>query len=189
MKSATDLTSLKAELKLILSKDLYDNIFNRDNLSYSEIQFTLESLRNIRLNLSGIHYSFKERLVAQQAYKDIRKSLYTYTKLYMIPIYVFAEAIYILDVDKLTYYTTDEYTIFKAPIGIPLQLCDKFKYDDVYFILSEQKVIGAFYEDMRECRVITTSTNEKIKLPIIRNKEVKSNILSAITLLKLGGKI
>ena len=60
MKSATDLTSLKAELKLILSKDLYDNIFNRDNLSYSEIQFTLESLRNIRLNLSGIHYSFKE---------------------------------------------------------------------------------------------------------------------------------
>ena len=41
---------------------------------------------------------------------------------------------------------------------------------------------------MKERRALTSIKGDKIYLPVIRNKEMKNDIISAITLMKVGGK-
>lgn len=186
-KNAIGLIADKYKLKQFLPDKTYKNIYGEENLSIKEVEDTIKTLRDIRLEGTG-EYKFEDRLLAQVALENIRKHIYANKNMHMIKFYVFAKAIYMKMIDNYTHYDINGITIVKILLCATPSIQSKWNFDDIYFVLKGDKVIGAFYENMKERRVLTSIKGDKIYLPVIRNKEMKNDIISAITLMKVGGK-
>jgi hypothetical protein len=77
----------------------------------------------------------------------------------------------------------DNYILVKLPMAHNVRRKPPV-HDDVIAIIDKNKIIGAFYSDMRVRKVLRCGQNTA-KLPVIKDKVLIDKITSAVTLLKL----
>lgn len=186
-KDYLNIRQFESNLKSNLDYDTYKNIFIRDDLTPVEIKKTLKNLSDIYVASSTNHYTELTQLAARKTYSNICNCIQLYCRPWKTYIYLFANAAYMNIKKELVYSTTSGYTVVYE--RLPLWSFELgYRPDDTYFVLSNNKIIGAFKEDMSERSIFENASLKNFTLPVIKDETIRNEVLSVITLLKLGDK-
>jgi hypothetical protein len=160
------------EAKSSLDSELYNNIFVKTELSDEEIYATSNQIWNsTTVNRDLIMDIFSCMNMTPDSYGE------------QIRLINFAKALYICDISKHISIPIDNYILVKLPMAHNVRRKPSV-HDDVIAIIDKNKIIGAFYSDMRVRKVLRCGQNTA-KLPVIKDKVLIDKITSVVTLLKL----
>lgn len=172
-----NIIDFEKEIKAAVSKETYENAFIKTKLTDTEAYATAnEIIDKFRCKPAD--------------YMEIHEDIALFPPCYVgqVRMICFAKALYINSIDD-DYISTpiDKYNLVIFPFRKGKRI-STIKRDNFVAIIDDNVIIGAFYTDMRVRKILRVG-NTIVNLPIIKDKNLISEIASALTLFKLKGDI